>query len=315
MRLGAKIAIALTVTLIGTYYWYLVDARTAGVAERPINIAALRQQAQAIPGPKPDAIEYVAVAMRRVPGSLVIAGGGLAPEVVADLAYRLRTPGGDTVIDSGMTSQQARDGGYRLYLVPAQAMVETWMRSARHIIFTHEHPGHTGGFARSEAFDQIAGKAVIDANDRRAIIAMQPGAQTRLPAPSDLRLTAIAPGVVVFSTPGHTPGAKMIFVQLQNGREYLFAGDTASMARNVEWLRPRSRLLAQWRREGEDRAAVIGWLKGLADLHLREPRVTIVYGHDLSRLADPRRGPGFTAATGTHVIDANRAKSQDDRDQ
>jgi hypothetical protein len=46
----------------GAAYWLLIDNRTGPIAERPIDIAALRRAAAAMPGPRPDAIDLEIVA-------------------------------------------------------------------------------------------------------------------------------------------------------------------------------------------------------------------------------------------------------------
>ena len=74
----------------------------------------------------------------------------------------------------------------------------------------------------------------------------------------------------------------------------------------MEWQRPRSRLLGQWRSKSEDRAATIAWLKGLVDLHRREPRLTIIYGHDLNKIVSPQSGLSMVNAYDASLSDANR---------
>ena len=54
---------------------------------------------------------------------------------------------------------------------------------------------------------------------------------------------AVAPGVVVIPAPSHTLGSQMVFVKLADGREFLFAGDIATMASSWRELRARSRLI------------------------------------------------------------------------
>jgi hypothetical protein len=87
-------------------------------------------------------------------------------------------------------------------------------------------------------------------------------------------------------------------VRLQNGREYLFAGDSAPMRRNVELQRPRSRYMAEWVGR-EDRAATLGWIKGLVVLQQREPGLTIVYGHDYGWVTDKAAALNLVAAPAT----------------
>jgi glyoxylase-like metal-dependent hydrolase (beta-lactamase superfamily II) len=293
MGFWTRLFVALTVLVAIPYYWLMIDARMGNIAPRQIEIGRIRQAAGAFPGPRPVSIEYAPVAVRHVAGAMLVAGGGLRPDVVGAIAYRVVSPAGDIVIDSGMTRHQAIRMGFGQWNPQAQAGVDNWMVRARAIVFTHEHVDHVGGFLASPHYAAIHAKAVIPAEQAAGMRELAP----RVTLPPLLAYgdyAAIAPGVVLVRTPGHTPGSQMIYVQLQDGREYLFTGDTASMARNVTWLRPRSHLLSDWL-VPEDRPATMGWIKGLAELGARAPRLTLVYSHDLAWLVS-RRGPHFPTA-------------------
>jgi glyoxylase-like metal-dependent hydrolase (beta-lactamase superfamily II) len=90
---------------------------------------------------------------------------------------------------------------------------------------------------------------------------------------------AAAPGMVLIKSPGHTPGSQMVYVQTADGKEFLFIGDVAWHFRNIELQRERPRFVTQFTIE-EDRVAVFGQLIALHRLHLAEPRINIVPGHD-----------------------------------
>lgn len=313
MALWTRIMIILAVLIALPFYWLLIDARTDPFPPNTIDIGRLRQAAQDIPGARPISIEYTAVAVRRLPGALLVAGGGLKQDFVGSTAFRLVTPGGDTVIDSGLTEQQAREIGFKAYNPQAQRTVDQWMQKARIILFTHEHADHIGGFLGSPAFPAIARKAVITPEMLPGIRSISAGAAARLPKPLVFGdYAAVAPGVVLLHTPGHTPAAQMIYVQLQNGREYLFTGDTASMRRNISWQRPRSRLMTDWV-QPENRNATISWIKGLAALQKAAPRLTLVYSHDLTWLQS-KRGPGFATGYVYEKLDED-ADRTDERDE
>ena len=88
----------------------------------------------------------------------------------------------------------------------------------------------------------------------------------------------MAPGVVLLTAPGHTPGSQLVFVQLADGRELLFLGDVAWQFTNIEHQRERARLVTLM--IGEDRTLVLSQLRALAELHEKEPKLAIVPGHD-----------------------------------
>lgn len=296
-----RIALLLIVILAVPYYWLLMDPGPTSVAPRDIDIARLRSLADSEAGPRPVAIEYAAIATDSEPGTLLVAGGGLRSEKTGVFVWRLITPGGDTIINSGLTEDQAMASGYKNYHPEIQATVDNWLLAARRIIFSSEEIDHVGGLiALLPANRKIASKVIGNTHQLESIRALAPALMKSLGVePVALAdpagYAAIAPGVAVARTQGHLDGTQMIYVRLQDGREYLFAGDSAPMRRNVEWLRPRSRYAAEWI-GSEDRAATLAWIKGLARLKEREPGLTLVYAHDYGTLRDPVQGPRFAPA-------------------
>ena len=283
-----------------------MDPGPTSVPPRNIDIARLRSLSDSQSGPRPVAIEYAAVATDSRPGTLLVAGGGLRYDETAVLVWRLITPGGDTVINSGLTSEQAMASGFARYHPELQATVDSWLTAARKIAFTSEEIDHVGGLVAhlSENLD-LVGKVSGNRDQLKAIRSLSPLTTKSLPAESAILVDQagyfpIAPGIAAVCTPGHRKGSEMIYVRLQDGREYLFVGDTAPMRRNVEWQRPRSRYEAEWL-GAEDRAATLAWIKGLSGLEAREPGLKIVYGHDLGWLTDPVAGPRFAPAAPSPV--------------
>ena len=75
--------LALLLLIGGPVYWLLLDSRSydvlaanAAPAKR-LDIADLRQLANAIPGQKPSAVSLELSAWKRLPGDLLAAGSGL----------------------------------------------------------------------------------------------------------------------------------------------------------------------------------------------------------------------------------------------
>ncbi len=296
-----RIALLLMLIIAVPYYWLLIDAGPTSVAPRDIDIARLRALADGQQGARPTAIEYAAVATDSDPGTFLVAGGGLRSDETGVFVWRLITPGGDTVINTGLTEDQAMASGYSSYHPEIQATVGLWLHAARRIMFTSEEIDHVGGIVAELPMDKDTAEKVVGNGEQLAAIRALSPMTTDLLAPPLPALSgptsygAIAPGIAAVRTPGHLAGTQMIYVRLQDGREYLFAGDTAPMRRNVEWQRPRSRYVAEWLGH-EDRAATLGWIKGLARLQQREPGLTLVYGHDYGWVKDPVAGPHFAPA-------------------
>ncbi len=296
-----RIALLLILIVAAAYYWLLMDPGHTSVAPREIDITRLRALADSQQGARPTAIEYAAIATNTEPGTFLVAGGGLRSEQTGVFVWRLLTPGGDTIINAGLTKDQAMAGGYGSYHPEIQATADSWMLAARRIIFTSEDIDHVGGLLTLQLSDRTAASKLVG-NERQIekIKALAPGLMQSLRSAPAVHAdkagyAAIAPGIAIVRTPGYLDGAQMVYVRLQGGREFLFAGDTAPMRRNVEWLRPRSRYAADWLGH-EDRAATLGWIKGLARLKEREPGLTIVYGQDHGWLQDQSAGPRFAAA-------------------
>ncbi|KPF79401.1 hypothetical protein [Novosphingobium sp. AAP93] len=301
-----RIALLLILIVAVPYYWLLMDPGPTSVAPCDIDIARLRTLADSQKGPRPVAIEYAAVATNSEPGTYLIAGGGLRSEQTGVFVWRLLTPGGDTIINVGLTKDQAATWGYDNYRPEIQKTAESWLLAARRVIFTSEDLDHIGGLVTLLVEDRsVAKKLIGNPQQLETIKALFPSfTQTITPAPAGLMApyayAAIAPGIAIVRTPGFMGGAQMVYVRLQDGREYLFAGDTAPMRRNVEWQRPRSRYAAEWVGR-EDRRQTLAWIKGLARLKEREPGLKIVYGHDLGWLQDQAEGPRFAAAPPTRL--------------
>ena len=293
------ILLALIVVLGVPYYWLLVDNRPGGAPERPIPLTELRRLAETVPGPKPERVAVQTVGWRRVPGALFVAGGGLKRNLLTIQAGLLSGPWGDIVIDSGFGAQDAEEFGLEAYRPDSQARVDAALRRARLIVFTHEHLDHMGGLTRLPDFARVAPRALVTPEQRGGnrwsdSLPWPKGARERLKPFRYSGMAAVAPGVVLIRTPGHTPGSQMVYARLADGREVLFAGDTATMERSWRQVRARSRLVGDLM-VGEDRNAVFGWLKAVNRLHRQAPGMVIVAGHDEEalRFAKPPLGLGF----------------------
>ncbi|HUQ13886.1 MAG TPA: MBL fold metallo-hydrolase [Novosphingobium sp.] len=297
MRRRYKWLIGLIAAIGVPYYWLLIDNRPGGDPGPRVRIAELRRLAAEVRGAKPESVRMHTVAWRRVPGVLFVAGGGLKRNLLGIESYTLGGPWGRIVIDSGLRRADAEAMGLERFFPAEQAQVDADLRAARRIVFTHEHLDHINGFLRLPDFARVAGQALVTPEQAPG------GAFTYdLPWPAASRtalhpfryrgLAPVAPGVVLIRTPGHTPGSQMIFVTMADGREILFAGDTATMARSWQQLRARSRLVGDFL-VGEDRAAVFGWLKTIRALKRDAPGLIIVAGHDPDQIIATHRKNRF----------------------
>lgn len=280
--------------LIGGPVWYLfIDSSPWDVAPARLDVDKARSLVAAAPGQKPVSVAFEMVAFRSVTGNLLAAGSGFRPQAIGVLAYRLKVPGAPPImVETGTSGAHAKELGMENFDAEAQRRVDESMRAASVILVTHEHADHLGGLAAATVAPDgsaIAAKARLN---RFQV----PGGQTSqvlpwakgLKIPATLALSGpqlVAPGVMILPTPGHSPGSQMVYVQLANGTELLFAGDTAP--RETSWFerRPPSRLFTDYV-QPQDRAAVAGWLTALRQLHEKSPDLLIIPGHDVAWLID-----------------------------
>lgn len=300
-RLNALLLVL--VALIGApFYWLLLHNPSRDVPPHPVTIAELRALGDSRPGARPTGVEMTIVGWRLLSGNLFAAGAGLKRKGFTVISFRLLVPGGSPiVIDTGTSAALAGQLQLDRFMPGRQAVVDGNMRSAGLILATGEQPEHLGGLA---AFAAQPDSAV--ALTRARLNPHQVPAHTaddHLPWPSGLvlrpgiagqRAQAVAPGVVVIPAPGAAPGSQMIYVHLQNGREYLFTGDIAPFAVNFLELRTRSNLLSRFWAQ-QDRAAVMRWLVTIDALRRHAPGLIVVPGHDAPWISDPRNRTGIVA--------------------
>ena len=101
--------------------------------------------------------------------------------------------------------------------------------------------------------------------------------RTRLHPITYERRLRIAPGVVLIEAPGHTAGSQIVYVRLEQGREYLLVGDVAWHRLHFQEPRGHPRLSA-WLL-GEHLPSVLAQLRSLHQAW-RNQAVVVVPSHD-----------------------------------
>jgi glyoxylase-like metal-dependent hydrolase (beta-lactamase superfamily II) len=273
------------ITLVAVpFYWLMLANPARGVEPMPVHIAQLRSLAAAMPGPAPISVSFVDAGWKRVPGNFYAAGSGMKRRLLGVIAFRLDVPGrGPIVIDSGTTPTLAHAVALEGFLPGKQAWIDRWINEASLILATSERPLHLGGLA---AFASRPGSAMPLARARldphqvpgTGGVAWPRGLTLR-PESSALAPHAVAPGVVAIPTGAPSPGSRLYYVRLADGRELVFAGDLAPFNVNSAELRVRSNLLDRDEPAGA-RPRMMRWLVTLRLLEREAPGLIVVPAHD-----------------------------------
>ena len=271
------VALIVGVGILVSKHW-LLDTAAAPGEPYVIDIDALHRTATAA-GPLPQSIEVEKVGDFAFPETMVVAGSGFGMHRMVLLAHRILWPDRSLVIDTAMSPEAAKSLPGAKMDAAAFERVQSAMRAANAIVFTHEHPDHVGGLASAHDFASMAGKVQITAGqlngpklDRSAFA---PGTLESL-RPFDYQgLYAVAPGVVLQKAPGHSAGSQLVYVELASGARFLFVGDVAWSSDNIGRQVGRPRLTGLLL--DEDRPAVAAQLRALA---LLPSNVHVVVAHD-----------------------------------
>jgi hypothetical protein len=256
-RFSRWLLIAIIMVVV-PFWWLLINADRGTAPATPIHIAELRALAAILPGPHPTVVNYTLLATRQSPGDYFAAGIGLKRRRLAIVAWTLPVPGkGPIMINPGAPPPEASVGQFKNFDYAQQSRIDAAAKVASLILYTQ---GHT-----SEAAQPVANPLT----------------------------QAVAPGVVVIPASSHVPGARLIFVQLADGREFLFVGNIATFTENWTHLRARSHLASAWG-PVQDRAETYAWLRTIRHLHVEAPKMQIVPGNDYEWLASQRNNGTIT---------------------
>lgn len=283
LRKSLIVGAAAIALLAAAYYWLIVESRPPADAHFALDVEELRASANSITGAKPQTIEVEEIAMVQFPATAIVAGDGWEKRDLPVYSYRLVYPDSSLIIDTGM-DRQIGGGELAMFDEDAYARMQAAMDRASAIVITHEHMDHIGGIAASKDLPALLAKTRFTpeqiADPSRSAPAKFPaGAFDGYQPLVYERLHVLAPGVVLIRAAGHTPGSQMVYVQTENGAEYLFLGDVVWHMRNIDVQRERARLVT-WMFLKEDRKAVFGQMAAIKRLRESTPSLHIVPGHD-----------------------------------
>ena len=263
-----------------------IASAPAGAQPFSADLTAIRQAAKSMPGSLPLRVNVVKFAESRRTKNFAIKGAPAEPSIQARTAYQVVYPDGTIMIDSGMDLQVHKFFGRGIeepYFPEQEKKVERALASAKAIVMTHEHGDHIAGVIRSPDFAKLAAKTTITRTQLDTLLSSPQMPEIKLAAEQGQRFNVIdyqttkafAPGMALIRSSGHTPGSQMIYLVLQSGKEYVFAGDVAWHMDSVRSVRGKD---APWITEDEpNMTAELTWLNGLMR---NEPNIAIVISHD-----------------------------------
>ncbi|WP_435417364.1 MBL fold metallo-hydrolase [Parerythrobacter aurantius] len=287
-RLLIGTLLAVLLGLAGAFYWLFYDNRPPAEGTFPLDIAALRKEAARLPGTAPVSIEVETLYWVVVPRIALVTGTDWSDMSFVRNSYRVVWPDTSLIIDTGSDESTAQhDPRLTRYDQAAWARVQKGLSAASTIVVTHEHCDHIGGLLQSPNLSDLLPKAILNdaqfSNIPECTVWPEGSRQGYVPLKYD-GIRAIAPGVVLIRAPGHTAGSHMVYVRQADGREFLFAGDTASSLDNVRLIRPRSRYVMEFGGHEDDREEVFRQTIAIKRLMDENPALALVPGHDEAAL-------------------------------
>ena len=284
--------LVLLVAVFGLFSWWLLLSDSNAPDEAPglFDIAEWR----ALTGEddvdaRPTEVRWLEVGHDLAPSFAVQAGAFHGEVAMSYNAVQLVLPDTTIVIggavDSSTAEAMIQNPETAEFFPENYSALVFALLNASKVLMTHEHLDHVMAIARNPDPNTLAPRLWLNRPQVEALPRFVNGALPPLFRTLDPKLTGdlqkVAPGVVVVPAPGHTRGSQLVFVTLQDGREFLLIGDIVWSMSNIVDLTTRP-LLTQFVifDPNEDRESVKRQVRALHDLIDAEPGVIVVPSHD-----------------------------------
>ncbi len=250
-------------------------------------LAETRALVHAVPGPLPVSIGYLSAQEDSGAAGDAVDGAPKSNVFSITPVFQVRYPHGWVMVDAAYP-RDPKSKGSDFHEDRYQKILDA-LRGSGLIVITHEHIDHVGTLLKSPVADDVAPHTLLTRQQMETLLTKPKVAFTSLDSARRHRylvvdydrVLPIAPGVVLVRTPGHTPGAQMVYVKLASGKEILFAGDVTWLKLGVDQQRQKPDSVS--RQLSEDRGRIaqqIAWLKNVV-----EPAgVAVAISHDGTQL-------------------------------
>src|SRR4051812_44067463 len=206
----------------------------------------VRTAAQAAPAERPSSLHVLTFAEADGTRSAAVADTDSSRVTIAFAVFQIRFAQKWIMVDAGFDRavwDQFSPEWPVKYRQDRYEQVQRALREADAIVLTHEHWDHAAGVEQGPNLDQVVAntrltgvqlRTLLESPAPKHYVRLDPKAASRYHTVDYDLISPLAPGVVLISAPGHTPGAQLIYVRLASGRELLLVGDLVWLKEGLE---------------------------------------------------------------------------------